>query len=174
MLWRRFFVLSLVAIALGGCGFRSLYGEHSHGDVREMLASVFVDPIEDRAGQIMRNELIDLLNPLGTPRNPRYRLSVRLAISEISYGVEASALSTRANLEIGARFGLIERRKTDEKGGVAWIEEFNASRKVVAGYNVFSSDFSTYEAKRDAEVRAIRELAKEIQAQISIYLAQSR
>lgn len=88
MLFRKKYVLLLV-LALCGCGFEPLYVEKKHdnmwyygGDfdtsISQEMAQISIEPISQRFGQIMRNELIDLLTPKGTPKSPKYRLFVHL------------------------------------------------------------------------------------------------
>ena len=88
LLFRKKYVLLLV-LALCGCGFEPLYVEKKHdnmwyygGDfdtsISQEMAQISIEPISQRFGQIMRNELIDLLTPKGTPKSPKYRLFVHL------------------------------------------------------------------------------------------------
>lgn len=94
MLFRKKYVLLLV-LALCGCGFEPLYVEKKHdnmwyygGDfdtsISQEMAQISIEPISQRFGQIMRNELIDLLTPKGTPKSPKYRLFVHLTEKRIS------------------------------------------------------------------------------------------
>lgn len=46
--------------------------------ISQEMAQISIEPISQRFGQIMRNELIDLLTPKGTPKSPKYRLFVHL------------------------------------------------------------------------------------------------
>ena len=45
---------------------------------------------------------------------------------------------------------------------------------VVAGYNIYSSDFATLEAKKAAQGRAVREVAQGIESQLAVFLVQSK
>ncbi len=70
-----------VALALGGCGFRPLYGSRGNAPGAVELAAVTVGPIADRLGQILRNDLTERLSPLGESFEPRYRLDAKLSES---------------------------------------------------------------------------------------------
>jgi len=72
-------LLSALALALAGCGLQPMYAGGGHGLVATGMASIDVPPIEGKAGWLMRNALIDRLNPGGSPAGPtsRYRLDVR-------------------------------------------------------------------------------------------------
>ena len=53
-------VLGTAGLIISGCGFKPLYGTPESGESASLeLASVRVDPIPDRVGQILRNELTD-------------------------------------------------------------------------------------------------------------------
>lgn len=173
MWWHRFLVLTLVLGTLSGCGYRSLYGEKTHGLVREELASIEVMPIRDRVGQQLHNELRDALTPRGVSRYPRYRLRVRLNHINIDLGVRSDSLSTRGNLNMSASYTLsvVER----SAGGKVKEDEIVAGEEfVVAGYNIYSSDFATLEAKKAAQGRAVREVAQGIESQLAVFLVQSK
>ena len=78
-LTRRAALAALVAAPLGGC-FQPLYGPTAMGgaDMAQELRSIAVDPIPDRFGPYLGNELIFQLNGTGTPAPVKYRLLVTL------------------------------------------------------------------------------------------------
>ena len=53
-------------LLLGGCGFHPLYGG-MNSDMKETLASIYVEPVPERIGYELRNTMIDLLDGPGTP-----------------------------------------------------------------------------------------------------------
>ncbi|MCW5774643.1 MAG: hypothetical protein KIT16_23565, partial [Rhodospirillaceae bacterium] len=72
-------VVIAAALALGGCGYRPLYGDRGTSDavnVSGELARVKIAGIADRRGQILRNYLLDRMNPAGEPADPRYVLII--------------------------------------------------------------------------------------------------
>jgi LPS-assembly lipoprotein len=71
-------VIFLVA-GLAGCGFEPLYGERKDVSVVGELAAVRIAPIPDRAGQILRNFLLDQINPRGTAQAAAYTLTIQLS-----------------------------------------------------------------------------------------------
>ena len=83
-------ILGLLTITLvSACGFEPLYvqrdtssswyfGGKTDTSITAEMSKVKIDPIADRFGQQLRNNLLDLVTPRGMPKNPQYRLQVRL------------------------------------------------------------------------------------------------
>ena len=63
------------ALALGGC-YQPLYGGAAGGQLRDDLSAIAVDPVPDRLGHYLANELVFALNGTGYTVAPRYRLSI--------------------------------------------------------------------------------------------------
>lgn len=156
---------ALLAPALGGCGFRPLYGRHGTGGaaVHEELATVSVGIIPDREGQILRNALIARLNPAGRPRDPHYRLDVGLREERQGVGLTAIDTITRINLILRADVTLVAL----ETGQPVTRERITA----IAGYEVLDDEVATLSLEIDARERALIELAERIRLQLALALA---
>jgi LPS-assembly lipoprotein len=151
--------------ALGGCGFRPLYGDASQpGSTGANLADIQISPIANRSGQMLRNNLLDRLTPRGTPRGARWRLDVALSESSEGVGILQNETITRVNYRLDANYQLVE----VATGKPVLVR---ASR-AIASYNVPSSEFATVVASKDAEARAIDEIADEIRTRLAIYFDQ--
>lgn len=194
MSWSRALAVSALVWGLAGCGFESLYGSRE-GQTRDPtveahLASITVRPITDRRGQILRNNLLDLLTPKGSARKPLYTLTISLRESEERLGQTTANLATRANLRVTAGFSLVNRLGTtsnpsnqnpapegeeDHSGeGTARQDPsvlFSGTRTVVASFDFFQNEFATIKAREDAEERALRDLAREIETQLAVFFA---
>ena len=157
----RTFAPIFVVLLLGACGFRSLYGTDATGDAPGELATIKVNPIADRLGQQLRNNLLDLLNPRGRPANPRYFLTVRLDQSTQRLAIEKDAFATRANLRLLANFSLHDPDS----------QEIVRSGKslMVSSYNILASEFATLMAEKDAKARAAREIAHDIRTRLAAF-----
>lgn len=154
----------LVVVLLSACGFRPLYAPASNdgGPVAD-LAAVTVERIDDRPGQELRNQLIDLLNPGRSQVPPRYRLDVKLEEELNELAVERSGFATRANLRVEATYVLYA------AGGTAPLLH-NRSR-VVSSYNIGDSRFSTLTANEAARSQALRQIAYDIRGRLAAYFA---
>lgn len=166
-MWSRRTVLTgfgglLATGALGGCGFRPLYGRTGDGNFSEVLAQVEIGPIPDRVGQIVRNALLERLTPKGTGGLVNYRLDVLLNESISSLAVQKSADATRADLTLSATYAL-----TDIRSGKV-IQRTNS--QAVASFNILNSEFATLMAEKGARDRAARQLSDEIRLKVAIFL----
>lgn len=154
------------AAALSGCGFRPLYGRHGTDPAAVDLAAVRVDRISDRLGQILRNDLIERLTPLGEPADPRYRLSVRLREARTALAIQADSTITRFNLRIDVTFSLI-----DARSGKAL---YRGRTRAVGSYDAVRSDFATLTAEQDSARRTVREASEDIRGQLAAFFARRK
>jgi LPS-assembly lipoprotein len=165
MLPRRTLLLALTA-ALGGCGFRPMYGGGGGADdpgVRDQLAAIEIRGLDGRLGQIVRNELLDQLNPVGTQVPARYFLPVQLRRFAAALGIQLDNTITRYNLILIARFQLRER--TTQR------IVYRSLVQRAASYNVSQQPFADLIAEQDAERRAARELSNDIRTQLAVHFA---
>ncbi|MDX6750829.1 LPS assembly lipoprotein LptE [Geminicoccaceae bacterium 1502E] len=170
MLWseqmRRRSVLALLGLAapgLAACNLRPLHGGGAGAETNRELAAIMVETPRSRVGQILRNQLLDELNPAGLTVPSVYRLIVRLDRERDALAIQLDDTVTRYDLTLLARFEL--RRKAD---GVTLYQ--GAARRV-ASYNVVRAPYATLVAEQDAERRAARELSQEIRARLAVQLA---
>ena len=163
--FRTLSVLVIMA-ALGGCGFQPLYGKRASGNAPAEFAKIRVEPIKDRIGQMLHNHLLTALNPKGRPGNPQYLLDTQISESFPSLGVRKSGFDTRANLKANANFSL---RGT---GGGKVL--FSGTSAITVSYNILDSDFATLSAKKDARVRAVRELSDDIRIRLGVYFTRPK
>lgn len=163
-LWARTVgVAAIVVMTLTACGFEPLYGDRgtSPGAVSR-LAAVEVAPIEARIGQVLRNDLLDLISPFGAPAQPTHRLEVRLDFDREGLGFRPDEAITRVSLRLGASYRLVD----PDSGETVFSD---VARSAVS-YNVVQSDFANLNAERDAERRAAHMIGEEISARIALFL----
>jgi LPS-assembly lipoprotein len=153
----------LLLLALGACGFRPLYGDADRGGAgtAPQLQQILVNPIPDRLGQVLRNDLVDRLSPSGAPDRPRYRLSVAIATTKEGLAITKDESITRFNLRISATYVLYDAQSnTEVTRGIS---------RTIAAYNVVQSQFATLVAEKDAESRAARELSEDIRTRLAVF-----
>ena len=162
--WARFGgVTAVVVMALTACGFEPLYGDRgARPGAVSQLAAVEVAPIPERIGQVLRNDLLDLISPFGAPAQPNYRLEVRLDFDREGLGFRPDEAITRINLRLGASYRLV----VPDSGETVFSD---VARSAVS-YNVVQSDFANLNAERDAERRAAHMIGEEISARIGLFL----
>jgi LPS-assembly lipoprotein len=155
-------VLALLALPLSGC-IQPLYGPaFDGGSVAAEMQTIAVEPIKDRLGHYLENELIFAFNGTGSHVEPHYRLYVTL-----SEGVQTPLIDTvtgqasAANVLVTAAFHL------DQAGEIIYKD----TATVVASYDRTTNRFSSVRAARDAEIRDAERLADQIRTRIAAVLA---
>jgi LPS-assembly lipoprotein len=157
-------VLAIALLALAGCGFRPLYGERSAASVAAPeLAAIQIDSISNREGQLVRNSLLDKMQPRGAAPKPLYRLQVGVGIARESLGVRIDDTATRGNLTMNASYTLI-----DLASGKPLM---SANSRAVSSYNILDSDFATVISENDAIRRTAAEVSEEIKTRVAIFLS---
>ena len=154
----------LALTALGaGCGFRPLYATGPEGEpaAAAQLAEVEIGIIPDRDGQMLRNFLIERINPDGRNTAGRYQLAVAIIERQQELGIEKDATATRANMIVIANFEL-------RQAGA----ELPLTRQRVASitsFNILDDQFATLSAEQDARRRALRQISDDIRTQLALF-----
>lgn len=153
----------LCLTALAGCGYQPLYAETQSGvAISEELAAVKVEIIPDRRGQILRNYLLQSLNPSGQPDSPDYSLRVNVSEVRQDLGIQDDATRTRSNLRVTATYTL------NTVGGERVTSGTITS---ITSYNVLADEFATLSAERAARDRALRQLSEDIRTRLALHFA---
>ncbi|MFQ5985071.1 MAG: LPS assembly lipoprotein LptE [Alphaproteobacteria bacterium] len=163
MWWCRAAALALALMPIAACGFHPLYGGPAGADTAQALAAITIDPIPDRIGQILRNDLVDRLNPHGLPAHPAYRLKINVAKATSPLAITTEAEVTRFKLTLKAHFALIDL----DSGETV----YSARTRAVGSYDVVSSDFATLVAEQDTTHRAARAVSEQIMTLLAVFFA---
>lgn len=167
MLWRSF--LLIVLIGLAACQVRPLYlDETAIGGPASPVAdlqSIAIDSPRDRVELALRNELLFLFRGDGsTVSDPRYRLRLITLVAKNTLAVELEEdLPSAVFLTVSSTFIL------SEDGSDRTLLTGQASAG--ASYDFSSNRFANVRAERDAEERAARIVAENINARVASYFA---
>ena len=159
-----FAVAGAALMVIAGCGFQPIHGERSAASSAG-LANFDIALIADRTGQMMRNELLQQMQPRGAVASPRFVLGVKLTESLTDLAIRKDNVATRANLTLIAQFSVVSR-----SGGSLL---FSGQARSVNSYNILTSDFATLSARADARSRAVRQLALDIKERLAVWLVQT-
>ena len=156
-------ILSLgLALSLGGC-FQPLYGGSGGTELQADLAAIAIDPIPDRLGHYLGDELIYALNGTGSKVTPRYRLAVTLRERVQTPLVDTlTGRATAATVVVDVNYRLVP------SSGGAPVTQGTAF--AAASYDRTSQRFANIRAARDAEIRDAKTLADEIRTRLAIAL----
>jgi LPS-assembly lipoprotein len=157
---RRSVLLALGAL-LGGCGFRPMLKQVNDTHVQGELAAVDVKTSTDRLGYLVRDSLLDQLNPSGVEVPTRYLLEINLTRRSDALGIQLDNTATRFNLTLTARFHLIDAAT----GRVL----YSSVVQRVASYNAIQDPYAELAAQIAAERNAAREVGTEIHTQLTIH-----
>ncbi|MFP4537217.1 MAG: LPS assembly lipoprotein LptE [Dichotomicrobium sp.] len=161
---RLFAVIAIVAPLMTGCGFQPMYGTGPSGQqLDDVMRTVSVATIPGRVGQRLRNELIFATTGGGSSDAPNYRLEIAIRESVQDVFVAQSGESEGRAYRLIAAFKLIS---LDDETVV--ISGKSIGR---AAYDNLDSNFADIRARRDAENRAARTVAEDIQTRIATVLS---
>ncbi|WP_170144284.1 LPS assembly lipoprotein LptE [Dichotomicrobium thermohalophilum] len=156
--------MALIAPLLAGCGFQPMYAESTTGaQLDDVMRTVSVAPIPGRVGQRVRNELIFATTGGGYSDATQYRLEVAIRESVQDTFVARSGEAEGRAYRLTAAFKLI--RLEDE---TVVVSGKSISR---AAYDNLDSTFADIRARRDAENRAARTVADDIQTRVAMALS---
>ena len=163
--------LIIIPLILCSCGFQPLYVQRSgeakwyfndkfDTSITDEMMQIKIASIADRFGQQIRNELLDLLTPKGAPKNPKYRLVVKILERQVTQQAMRSDV-TATNERIKYRVG---------------YTLYNSSEELVKGdsiafvsYDILSDPYSTTMAQKKAENDASRIVANDIALRLGAY-----
>lgn len=149
-----------------GCGFQPLYQSDSV-QIKDETSLIKISMISNREGQILRNYLLDSLNPYGEPNKPLYRLTIGLNVAGGSFAFRRDSTSARTIITSQANFSL-----TDVTSGQIILKDFaEATTAYNIGPDASTSVFPSIVAEKAEIERAMKLLAHEIKLQIVSFLA---
>ena len=120
----------LAALALAACGFKPLYGRNDlGGNIGAALGNVYVEPIPDRVGYELRNNLLDLFNATGQANEAAYRLKLYLTTNEEAVVLQPNTAITRYNYTLSAHYELFRKGETNaaKSGDVTALSAYNVA-----------------------------------------------
>lgn len=166
---RRLVALGLVLplVALSACQVRPLYATApaaTESAAVEGLRSIAVEPLRDRVGQTLMNELIFLMRGGAKLSETRYVLRLIVSSRSSSLGIEEfEAVPTATLIALTATYTLTE----SSTGRVVTTGSVSST----ASYDFSSQRFANLRAERDAEDRAARTAAADIRTRLAAVLA---
>ena len=166
-------LLLLVIFFVSSCGFEPLYVQKKQdslwyfngkfdNSISAEMAKIKVQTIADRFGQQLRNDLLDMLTPLGAPKKPTYRLFVDVAPIEITQqAMRDDITATRERIRYKVKYRLMgaENNQVLVSGdSIAFVS-----------YDIMANPYSTTFAKKKTETNAASIIANDITLRIGAY-----
>jgi len=160
---RKFLLIPVICLLSASCGFHPVYGKTETNNVSAQLASVRVENIPGREGQILENRLTDLLNPGNTGAAPAYSLRITLKNQRSELGINRNLRVTRYDVIPNVDYSLVT--LADNK------EVDSGHITIKSSYNRTTSEFATYVAEQNAAQLADQEMAEELRSRLIYYFS---
>lgn len=154
---------------LTACGFAPMYTTpETESGVNSQLAAITIPAKNQRLHQLMRIELMQLMNSGGMNNEgggqARYDLTIALSQKSDDFGIRQDASATQERLTLTASYQL--------KEGEKLLLEKSLTRST--SFTLVQSDFAALSAREDSAKRLAKALAADIHRQISIYFHQNK
>lgn len=149
-------------LLLQACGFEPLHMRHKESPAgHTMIEGLSIDRIPDREGQILRNYLIDFLDPVhqGAPAHPRQFLEVTLKKTKATMAIRKDGTTSRYQIILNGDVTLWDQ---DRKKRLI-TEKVRAVNSYSVGEISAGAAYSTNISEKDATHKALRLMAEEIQ-----------
>jgi LPS-assembly lipoprotein len=166
MWWCKRGTLLGMALLLAGCGFHPLYAPRNESGFDADLASIKVNTVADRQGQVLAIALRDALNPTGAHVDMRYTLDVQLASTRQDIGLRADGTASRSEVTMTAKFVL-----RDAKANKTVLQGTTHS---VSSYDVLTDNYATVVASQNAQERTVQEVGDDILTRLQLYVSKHR
>ena len=141
-----------------------MYGGPNGEALVHELRAIKVEPVPDRLGHYLANELIFALNGTGSNPPPKYRLQIKVSQRVQSPIIDSvSGRATAGTVLVDADYTLVP------IGGGAPVASGTAF--AAASYDRSSQRFANIRAARDGEIRGAKALADQIRTRLAIALA---
>jgi LPS-assembly lipoprotein len=151
-----------LAAGLSGC-FQPIYGEAAHPGLVQAMREVQVEPVPDRIGHYLTDELISRMNGSGATPTPRYKLTIHVSQSVTTPTIESQIQTADAATVTGTAVFALTKIESDKKDTVIYAGSATNS----AVYDRTLQSYADLRASRDAEIRVARSLADEIELRVA-------
>jgi len=150
------------ALALGGCGYRPLYGSSfDSGGVAATLQSVAIPEADTRLGQIIRNDLLSSMRS-GSAED-RYTLVLKAAAKSSGVIEKPQPSVTRQAVNLTVSYDLIDK----DSGKIVHSGKTFSH----ASFDVVRQPFADKQAETNATERAAHEVSADIRTRLAAYFA---
>ena len=155
----RLFFCFIVFFIFTSCGYEPIYSKNIN--TNKELLSISVQNIKNRSGQILRNTLLNQLNPERERVITKYRLIVEISESKSSLAYRRDMSATRTDLKITANYLL-----KDIKNGEILLKQ---EAKSISSFDVVESVYATLIAEKDVREKNLKVISNDIYTNLVIF-----
>jgi LPS-assembly lipoprotein len=155
-----------LALLLGACDFRPLYGMNgAEPGAQRLFSSIYVETDDTEiVGYELRNAVMDLMHCTNDPRAARYRLRFTVRQTRQGVTIAPDAAITRYDYTLNVKYTL-ENAKTG-------AQITSGTESSLSAFDVVSSPYSTLVAQQSAQKTASQDVASRLQIYLAIYFNQ--
>lgn len=170
---KNIFVLAGLICGLAACGFEPLYVERTsdsdmwyyndkfNTDIVNEMAQIKIETVTDRIGQMIKNELIDILNPSGSTKGAKYFLKLKPAQAiATQQALRDDITATREKVKYTVYYELWSKEKGHLVSGNTWV---------YLSYDLLDNPYSTTMDKKKIEKDGAKIIAHDIALRIGAY-----
>ena len=155
----RLFFCFIVFYIFTSCGYEPIYSKNAN--TNKELLSISVQNIKNRPGQILRNTLLNQLNPERERVITKYRLIVEIFESKSSLAYRRDMSATRTDLKVTANYLL-----KDIKNGEILLKQ---EAKSISSFDVVESVYATLIAEKDVREKNLKVISNDIYTNLVIF-----
>ena len=155
----RLFFCFIVFFIFTSCGYDPIHSKNVN--TNKELLSISVQNIKNRPGQILRNTLLNQLNPKRERVITKYRLIVKLSESQSSLAYRKDKSATRTDLKVTANYLL-----KDIKNGEILLKQ---EAKSISSFDVVESVYATLIAEKDVREKNLKVISNDIYTNLVIF-----
>ena len=155
----RLFFCLIVFFIFTSCGYEPIYSKNAN--TNKELLSISVQNIKNRPGQILRNTLLNQLNPERERVITKYRLIVEISESKSSLAYRKDMSATRTDLKVTANYLL-----KDIKNGEILLKQ---EAKSISSFDVVESVYATLIAEKDVREKNLKVISNDIYTNLVIF-----
>ena len=155
----KLFLYLIAFFMFSSCGYEAIYSKNIN--TNKELLSISIKNIKNRPGQILRNTLLNQLNPERERVITKYRLIIEISESSTSLGYRRDRSATRTDLEVTAKY-LLKNVKNDE---IILKEDV----KSISSFDVVESVYATLVAEKDAREKSLKIISDNIYTNLVIF-----
>lgn len=169
--WLSLILLGSILSALAGCGYRPLYGtaQEDRG-VAAALASISIPEPQARLDQLIRNDLLSTMRPVGTASEDRYTLILKPELTTHDIiDKSLSGLDTKRPVTERKQARLTVSYELTGNRGEGIVSSGKTFSQV--SYDVIRQPFADMQAETNAIERAAHEVSADIRTRLAAYFA---
>ena len=141
------------------CGYEPIYSKNVN--TNKELLSISIKNIKNRSGQVLRNTLLNQLNPERERVIIKYRLIIKISENKTNLAYRRDMSSTRQDLEVIAKY-LLKNAKNEE---ILLKQE----AKSISSFDVVESVYATIIAENDARKKNLQVISDDIYTNLIIF-----